>query len=301
MVSQNELIQLLDHPKVLQDYANNLVFDRNALIKEVMYAVQAIQDNSILQNADAKTVLQCCFNVNAAGLTLNPVMGFAALVPFKGKCKVMPMYKGLAHLVFMAGQVRSIVAQVVHEKDTFRVNLADTQNPVLHETGFFARGKAVGVYAIATLANGIKQVEMMDREEIEAIRGSSEDYKYKKSKGNEKDAIWTKHEFEMWRKTVIKRIIKYLPKNQSGYEKLSKAIQLDNDVLDYDLPVSLNQMQDLDLLLHRCTLQEEQFYQARLELDSVKTQSQYRVLKAKLLTVQPMDLDKQLDEALKRN
>jgi len=129
MVTQNELIQILDHPKVIEDYANNLVFDRTALTKEIMYAVQAINENSVLQNADAKTVLQCCFNVNAAGLTLNPVMGFAALVPFKGKCKVMPMYKGLAHLVFMAGQVRSIVAQVVHENDTFRGHLDDYTNP----------------------------------------------------------------------------------------------------------------------------------------------------------------------------
>ena len=300
MVTQNDLVTILDHPKVLEDYANNRVFNRDSLIKEIMYAVNIIKGNSYLQSSDAKTVLQCCFNIEAVGLTLNPIVGFAYLVPFSGQCKVMPSYKGLAHLVYKAGKVKAINAQIVYKNDTFRVDLADTIKPITHEVGFGNRGEAIGVYAVATLSNGLKQVEMMEKSELEAIRDMSEDYKRRKAKDTTKDAIWVKHEPEMWRKTVVKRLIKYLPKNESDFEKLSKAVDLDNQAADYDLPVSLSQCQNLDELLRKAELEDGQYYEARLELDSVKTQSQYRILLNKLLKVQPKNIDQQFDDVVGR-
>lgn len=296
LVSKSDVIKILDHPKTLENYANNALFNRDDVAKEIMYAIEIVKQNSAMQESDAQTVLQCCFDVVASGLTLNPVLGYAYLVPFKRKCKVMPSYKGLSSLVYSAGAIKAINAQIVRENDKFSLDLANNVNPVEHNITLGFRGKPIGVYAIATFANGSKQAEVMTVDELYAVRGMSEDYKYKKGNNKEEEALWVKHESEFFRKTVVKRLIKYLPKSESQAIKLGNAVDLDNRAAAYDLPVSFSQICNLDELLRKAQISEEQYFEARAELDAVKTNSQYKMLRDKLVQVQPKSLEERFDD-----
>ena len=77
---------------------------------------------------------------------------------------------------------------------------------------------------MATLADGRKQAEWMDSEEINKVRDSSDSYKSEKTRPF---SPWTNHWEEMARKTVLRRLYKYLPRS-SGNRAADEAIGLDN-------------------------------------------------------------------------
>jgi recombinational DNA repair protein RecT len=89
-----------------------------------------------------------------------------------------------------------------------------------------SRGEIIGCYAIATLHNGDRQAEWMSKDEIEQIRERSETYKAFKA-GKVKSCTWVTDESEMWRKTVIRRIYKYLPRTEQ-MRAIDEAIALQN-------------------------------------------------------------------------
>lgn len=115
----------------------------------------------------------------------------------------MPMIAGVLKKVRQSGEITSITANIVYDKDTFIWSQGDNeaiehQPPQLGED----RGKAIGVYAIATLKDGYKIREVMDINEIEKVRKVSKTGQF----GPWKD--WWE---EMAKKTVIRRLSKRLP------------------------------------------------------------------------------------------
>jgi recombination protein RecT len=103
--------------------------------------------------------------------------------------------------------------QVVHEKDTFVWRPCDPERPIEHETPglLFDRGPAIGAYAIARLKDGSVMAEVMNREEIEKVRNIS------RAKGSGPWTIWWD---QMARKTVMRRLSKYLPMDAAPMEAL---------------------------------------------------------------------------------
>lgn len=152
-------------------------------------------------------VMQC------AQLGLEPgVLGEAYIVPFKGRAQLIPGYQGLVKLAYQSGEVRSIWAYSVRERDTFEVELGTEQKvrhiPLKRPNGFPApdeeRGEIVGVYAGAELVTGGKVVTMMTIEEIQRVRSRS-------AAGNA--GPWVTDFEQMALKTVIRRLFKWLPRS----------------------------------------------------------------------------------------
>ena len=79
----------------------------------------------------------------------------------------------------------------------------------------------VGAYCIWTLKNGEKQFEVMDRDQIIGIRDRSS----AKTKEGKIVGPWATDEEEMWRKTVVRRASKYMPRSLEG---LANAVAVDN-------------------------------------------------------------------------
>ena len=73
---------------------------------EINFAIQALKKNSYLQKCSVESVLESVLNISQTGLSLNPVLNYAYLVPMKGKCVLMPGYQGLIKLVTDAGSVK---------------------------------------------------------------------------------------------------------------------------------------------------------------------------------------------------
>ena len=159
-------------------------------------------------------VIQC------AQLGLEPgINGQAYLIPFwNGKRKsfevqFIPGYKGLMDLARRSGRVKKIVARVVREGDDFEYRLG-TDEYIRHEPKTGPDAPLYAAYAVATLEDGTQQFEVMLRPEIDAIRA--------RSKAGDNGPWVTDYE-EMAKKTVVRRLCKYLPASV----ELATAVTMD--------------------------------------------------------------------------
>ncbi|MGQ0710886.1 MAG: recombinase RecT [Rhodoferax sp.] len=157
------------------------------------------------------------------GLEPNTVLGHAYLVPFNTKRKdgngnerwvnsvqVIIGYKGLIDLARRSGQIVSIAAHEVCENDKFEL-VYGLDEKLIHTPSLGERGQIIGFYAVAKLRDGGHCFEFMSVRQINEIRDASQGYqqavKYKKQDSHP----WGAHFTEMGRKTVIRRLAKYLP------------------------------------------------------------------------------------------
>lgn len=223
--------------------------------KECSFAIQHLQKNSYLAKSTPNSLLMSVLNIVQVGLTLNPVQKLAYLVPRYNRsegaieCHLEPSYQGLVKLLTDGGSVTNCYAHLIYENDHFE-QILGTENEIIHKPKLGDKGKVVGAYAVAVLFNGSKQCEVMGIEEIEEIRNTSESYKAYKA-GKAKSCIWMDWFDEMSRKTVIKRLVKYLPKTK--FEKLAKAISL----ADEDYQADYSQLSYIDSLLLTSSIAEE--------------------------------------------
>jgi phage RecT family recombinase len=246
-------------------------FDVERVKKEISFAIQSINKSAQLQKCSGESVLQAVLNIANVGLTLNPAAKEAYLIPrwnnltASNEACLDPSYIGLVKLLTDTGSVTSMVCQLVYTGDTFEIDLANNTSPVIHkpELSSSKRGEMKGVYALATLSDGTRQVEWMDKDEVEQIRGRSETYKAFVA-GKIKSCTWASDFGEMSRKTVIKRIYKYLPRSEKA-AVLDKAVELDN--LDYT--ASDRQIELIENLLRSSTMDERQKQWLEMEVPTM--------------------------------
>jgi recombination protein RecT len=209
-------------------------FSLERVKQEVSFAIQIINASPQLQKCSQGSLQQAVLNVSNINLTLNTAAKEAYLIPRwnsvtkSTEATLMPSYIGLVKLLTNTGSVKAIVCNIVHAGDVFEVDLANNVNPVIHKPCFdrTKKGEIIGAYALATLENGIRQVEFMDVEEINQIRERSETYKAFTDQ-KIKSCTWVSDYGEMARKTVIKRIYKYLPRTEQ-MQIVDKAVEYDN-------------------------------------------------------------------------
>ena len=233
--------------------------------KEVSFALQLINNNKRLAECDQTSFLKAIMNIANIGLTLNPVSKYAYLVPRYNSSKrineacLEPSYIGLVKLLTDSGSVKSITSTLVREGDEFSVVMG--LNPdIIHKPKFGNNAEIIAVYAVATLNDNSKQFEVMTAKEVHDIRSRSESWKAFEAK-KIPSCVWSTDEGEMFRKTVIKRIYKYLPKS-GNLAKLENAIQIDNSdfMADEWFIIQLGEM------LHNSTLSHEEKQLIEIEL-----------------------------------
>jgi phage RecT family recombinase len=256
----------------------------STFLKEVGFALQALRGNDYLAGCTPSSIQTAVYNTALTGLSLNPVLKFAALVPRKSggnRIAVLePMYQGLVKLVTDTGSVTNAYAYSVYEGDDFEVSYG-TSVEITHKPQF--KSKTIKcAYAVGVMPNGTKQIEVMSIEDIYAIREKSESYKAyleKKRQGGTMPCFWVDHEDAMVRKTVLKRLCKYLPKSDT-YEKLATAIDLD----DQDYRITDRQQDYLLSLLSTstyCGYDEEKIIESKIM--SGLTPKEFDVLKNDLM------------------
>jgi len=239
------------------------IADKKTFLKETNFAIQIIKESPALQKCSAESVLKSVFEISQTGLTLNPVLNYASLIPRKGKCSLMPQYQGLIKLATDTDNIKSIDVQLVYEGDECEVDLSTDKKITKHipyQVTGKAKGKILYGYSVATLQDGLKHVEIMSISDIYEVREYSQSYQYEKDK-HYKNSPWFKSEPEMCRKTIVRRHFKYLPK--SNNVQLERAIELDNQ--DYNFPMTYEQGNYIESLLMTSAIgekEERQIYQA---------------------------------------
>ena len=175
-------------------------------------AFMAVRNNPALLDCTPESLISACMTAAQLGLEPDGILGHAYLVPFKNSrfnrtdAQFQVGYKGLIALARRSGEVRSIAAHVVCEQDYFDYAYG-LEEKLEHKPAIGERGKPIAAYAVAIFKDGGHAFEVMSEADIEKIRH--------KSKAGDKDGkpigIWAEHTGEMWRKTVIRRLAKYLP------------------------------------------------------------------------------------------
>jgi recombination protein RecT len=188
--------------------------------KEKQFAIQAIQGNDYLAKIatnNQASLQNAIVNIASIGISLNPALKHAYLVPRKGGVCLDLSYMGLLHLAQSSGVILWGQCKVVRANDTYQ-NTGLSKEPNHLANTFGDRGEIVGAYCTVKTVDGDFLTEEMSIKEIFDIRARSEAFK----KGN---GPWKTDEGEMIRKTVVKRAYKYWPK----CERLGSAIQMLND------------------------------------------------------------------------
>lgn len=223
--------------------------------REISFAVQHVAGSTQLQKCTPVSLQTAVYNIANIGLSLNPASKEAYLVPRYNsalqtmEASLQPSYVGLIKLLTDAGTVTQVTTNIVHAGDKFEIDLATgfvSHRPCLVKAN---KGEKIGAYALATLPNGAKQCQWMEIDEINEIRNCSESYKNEKTR---QYSPWDKFYDEMAKKTVVRRLYKYLPRSGSG--AVDRAIHVD----DAQYPSSLSQVGYIESLLRTANIAEEQ-------------------------------------------
>lgn len=173
--------------------------------------ITALAKTPDLVVADRPSLFTSCVEAAADGLLPNGKE--AALVVYNTKVQrggkdvwikkvqYMPMIAGIYKKARNSGEVKTLAAYVVYKNDGFSFAYGFeptiTHNPVLGD-----RGEAIAVYAVAVMADGCRDLEVMAIDEVEKVRNAS------KAKDSGPWKAWWE---EMARKTVVRRLAKRLP------------------------------------------------------------------------------------------
>jgi len=206
--------------------------------KECEFALQILSKSEYLLStakSNPFSLKSAISNVAAIGISLNPVLSFAYLVPRRvsGQLSVCldVSYRGLLKLATDTGVIRAMKAEIVYENDDFKYH-GFHKEPDFEADPFGDRGDIRGVYALAIMADGQPLVEAIPINEVYAIRDDSEAYKAALAKGegswDYKNTVWVKFKGEMIKKVAIKRAYKTLP-TSGAMESLGKAIEVINE------------------------------------------------------------------------
>jgi len=192
--------------------------------------------------------LQAVLQAAELGLEPGSPLGHAYLIAVPNRvsgqfdCQMRPGYRGLIALARSSGEVLSIEARPVFQRDQFR--FSQGLKPVLEHVPTFEEnpGNLVCVYAVARLRDGGAPFEVMSLAQIERIRT-----RLAARAGDEFDAAWkgdptdeTGRRIGLGRSLVVRRLIQSLPLSAELATALTISAQYDDG--DVDL-VSLLEMQ----------------------------------------------------------
>lgn len=174
------------------------------------------------------------------GLEPNASLGHCYLLPFNKKGSSTPDvqliigYKGMIDLARRSGQIISLSARAVYANDEFSYEYGLDEKlhhkPCVNED----KGALIFVYAVAKLKDGGVQFEVMSKADIDGIRKQSKS-------GGSAYSPWATHYDEMAKKSVVRRLFKYLPISI----ELQTAVTVDENgdagKLSYDNAIDIGQ------------------------------------------------------------
>ena len=178
----------------------------------VRIAITTIRQNPKLAQCSQESLLGAL--MVSAQLGLEPgVLGQCYLIPYGRECQFQIGYKGMIELLRRSGQLKDIYAYSVYENDEFEMTYGLDRN-LIHKPNLQNKGNFLGCYCVAILKDDTRAFEYMTKEEIEAHAK-----KFSKTFGN---GPW-KTDFEaMAHKTVVKKMLKWLPLSVEFLENMEK-------------------------------------------------------------------------------
>jgi recombination protein RecT len=168
-----------------------------------------------LKECDIDSLFGAVIQSSQLGLEPGSALGHAYLIPYGRQCQFIVGYRGMIDLARRSGAIVSLSAHCVFENDFFEFEYG-LEEKLKHIPTKKERGSFSGAYAIAHLVGGGRQIEVMWKNDIDEVR--------KRSKCAN-SGPWVTDYQEMAKKTVIRRLFKYLPVSV----EIQKAIGVDEE------------------------------------------------------------------------
>ena len=228
-----------------QGFNNVIVGDSVTWAKESQFATQALQKNDFLNKVawqNQQSLQNAIINVAAIGISLNPALKHAYLVPRDKMVCLDVSYMGLLHLAMQSGAIEWGQAKLVYSNDVYTNNGID-KAPTHNQNTFGDKGQIIGVYCVVKLKNGDFITEEMDMDAINKVKATSKSL----SGAGAKYSPWNTFPEEMIRKTVVKRGSKYWP----SCERLRTAVDVLNEhegvITEEEADIAKSEEKNLDV------------------------------------------------------
>jgi len=215
IANQKSVMGLLEQMKgeIARCLPKHLTPERMARI-----AMTELRKTPKLQECDPMSFIAAIMQASQLGLEPG-ILGSCYLIPFnnnttgKVECTFMPGYRGFLDLARRSGQIVSLVARAVYSNDEFSYEFG-LKEDLIHKPAMNDRGELIAVYAVAILKDGGHQFDVMSKKDVDIIKSQS------KSRNN---GPWVTHYEEMAKKTVLRKLFKWLPCSV----EMQKAVSLD--------------------------------------------------------------------------
>lgn len=220
--------QMLEHPsykaQIMRALPAHMNPDRLARI-----ALTEIRKTPQLAECDPLSLFGAVIQCAQLGLEPGNSLGHAYLLPFRNTkenrtdVQFIVGYRGMIDLARRSGQIISLQAHVVYPGDKFDFAYGlDERLEHIPTDDISGRGtEIIAAYAIAKLQGGGYQIEVMFKQEIDLIRAQSKAGNF---------GPWKTHYEEMAKKTVIRRLFKYLPVSVEIQQAVTMDEQAENNL-----------------------------------------------------------------------
>jgi recombination protein RecT len=194
---------------------------------------------------DFRSLMAACSKAAADGLVLDGREA-ALVIDYKGEVQYRPMMQGLLKLAWQSDQIKGMVIEVVRKGDFFDRSPTNLTQPITHKIDYEKeRGDIYVVYGLAELKTGGIIHEVMTVDEINKIRDRSDGWKAFQA-GKIKSTPWATDWSEMSRKTIFRRMRKYLPASSHDNRFAQAAERIDDDfTFDADADVSTGKVTNI--------------------------------------------------------
>lgn len=206
--------------------------DEKELLKFMSGIVYAINKIPSLLN-DREWLIHAVLELAQIGLT--PwIWQEAYILPYKKKSTAQIWYQGYVKLLYETG-ISSIHAEIVYSKDIFK-NILWINPTIVHEVdptkSKKERWEPIWAYVVVKI-RWENIFKYMNKDDILVFRDKySQSYKSADSRAYSPWEEANDPELNMWKKTVLKQLIKMLPKTS----RIELASELDNKEAPFDAP-----------------------------------------------------------------
>lgn len=173
-----------------------------------------VANNTLLQKADVGSITLAAAQAAALDLPINPNIGYAAIVPYKGAATLQIMRNGYVELALRSGQVAAIENELVYEGEL--VSSDRFKGEYVFDESKRISNKVIGAMAYVRLLNGFEKTVFWTREKC-----MEHGKKYSKTFGKD-SSLWTTNPEAMMLKSTLKNlIVKFIPKSIEMFTAIS--------------------------------------------------------------------------------
>tara|TARA_B110001452_G_scaffold267170_1_gene276044 strand:- start:977 stop:1846 length:870 start_codon:yes stop_codon:yes gene_type:complete len=185
--------------------------------------IQVVNSNDLLKKVDPNTVLASAATAAALDLPINQSLGFAWIVPYKGKAQFQIGWKGFVQLALRTGQYQSLNVIDVYENQFNSFNTLTEE--IDANFSIEGEGDIIAYVAYLKLNNGFTKTTLWTKEKVtKHAEKYSKAFKSQHSPWSSPDTFHA-----MAKKTVLKNM---LSKYGIMSIELSNAITRDQAVMD---------------------------------------------------------------------